>query len=94
MITSKVKKRHLLIFVVLVMGLVLSLTGVALYKGEQHPETETFRLVFYSSILGTIVFAALLVVGTIYLLGRRRRPDREAIEMRQALSAQTIFFRD
>jgi len=72
MITSKIKKRHLLLFILLVVGLVLSLIGVALYRGEQHPEVETFRLVFYFSIFGTIAFAILLAIGIPYLLKLRR----------------------
>jgi len=72
MITSKIKKRHLLLFILLVIGLVLSLIGVALYRGEQHPEVETFRLVFYLSVFGTIVLGILLVIGITYLLRWRR----------------------
>jgi len=72
MITGKIKKRHLLLFILLVIGLVLSLIGIAFYRGEQYPEIETFRLVFYLSVLGTIVFAILLIIGTTYLLRWRR----------------------
>jgi len=68
MITIKIKKRHLLLFILVVIGFVLSLIGVALYRGEQHPEVETFRLVFYFSLFGTIVFAILLAIGITYLL--------------------------
>jgi len=72
MITGKIKKRHLLLFILLVTGLVLSLIGTAFYRGEQHPEVETFRLVFYLSVSGTIVFAILLIIGMTYLLRWRR----------------------
>jgi len=72
MITGKIKKRHLLLFILLVIGLVLSLVGIAFYRGEQYPEVETFRLVFYLSVLGTIVFAILLIIGMTYLLRWRR----------------------
>jgi len=72
MITGKIKKHHLLFFILLAICLVLSLIGVALYRGEQHPEVETFRLVFYFSVFGTIVFAILLVIGITYLLRWKR----------------------
>jgi len=79
MITSKIKKRHLLLFTLLVIGLVLSLIGIAFYRGEQYPEVETFRLVFYFSIFGTIVFAILLAIGIAYLPRWGRLSDRETI---------------
>jgi len=72
MITSKIKKRHLLLFILLVIGLILSLISVAFYMGEQYPEIETFRLVFYFSVFGTIVFAVLLVIAIMYLPRWRR----------------------
>jgi hypothetical membrane protein len=74
MITSKIKKRHLLLSILLVVGLVLSLVGVALYRGEQHPDAETFRLVFYLSMLGTVVFAILLAIRITYSLRRKKSP--------------------
>jgi len=67
MFIGGVKKRHLLVFVLLVVGLVLSLVGVALFRGEQHVEAESFRLVFYVSVLGSVVFAFLLAIGITYL---------------------------
>jgi hypothetical protein len=76
MITSKINKRHLLLFILLVIGLFLSLIGVAFFRGEQHPATEEFRLVFYLSIFGTIVFAILLALGIIYLGRLRILPKR------------------
>jgi len=76
MITSKIKKSHLLLFILLVIGLVLSLIGVASFRGEQHPATEEFRLVFYLSVFGTIIFAILLVLGIIYLERLRILPKR------------------
>jgi len=72
MITSKIKKHHLLLFTLLVVGLVLSLIGIAFYRGEQYPEVETFRLVFYFSVFGTIVFAVLLIIVIAYLPRWRR----------------------
>lgn len=71
MITNKVKKRHLLLFSLLAVGLVLSLIGVALFRGEQHPQPEEFRLLFYLSILGTIIFAIFLALGITYLIRLR-----------------------
>jgi len=68
-----VKKRHLLVFVLLGVGLVLSLVGVALFRGEQHVETELFRLIFYVSLLGSVVFAVLLAIGITYLKKWRNR---------------------
>lgn len=72
MISNKVKKRHLILFILLVIVFVLSLVGVALYSGEQHPEPETFRLVFYLSVLGAIVFGISLIIGITYLLRLRK----------------------
>jgi len=67
MITSRIKKRHLFFFILLTFCLILSLIGIALFRGEQSPPTEEFRLVFYFSIFGTITFAILLAIGIIYL---------------------------
>ena len=64
MITSKIKTRHWFLFILLVIGLVLSLIGLALSLGEQYDVVaEEFRLVFYLSIFGTIIFAILLIIG-------------------------------
>ncbi|MEM3699307.1 MAG: hypothetical protein QXL57_00335 [Candidatus Bathyarchaeia archaeon] len=71
MIANKVKKRHLLLFSFLMVGLILFLIGIALFRSEQNPAPEEFRLIFYLSILGTVIFAVLLVVGIMYL-GRLR----------------------
>jgi len=76
MITNRVKKRHLLLFSLLVIGLVLSLIGVALFRGEQNPAPEEFRLIFYFSILGTVIFAIVLVAGIMYLGRLRISPER------------------
>jgi hypothetical protein len=40
MITSRIKKRHLFFFILLAVGLVLSLTGIAFFRGEQSPSIE------------------------------------------------------
>jgi len=73
MITSKIKKRDLLLLILIVIGLILSLISVALYMGEQYPEIETFRLVFYFSIFGSIVFAILLAIAIMYLPKWRKK---------------------
>lgn len=67
MITSKIEKRRLLLFILLVVGLLLSLIGLAVSLGEQHPAVERFRWVFYLSVFGTIIFAVLLALGLVYL---------------------------
>lgn len=67
MFVGGVSRRRLLVFVLLVVGLVLSLVGVALFRGEQHVEAEWFRLIFYVSVLGSVVFAVFLAIGIIYL---------------------------
>jgi len=76
MITSKIKTRHWFLFILLVVGLVLSLIGLALSFGEQyHVVAEEFRLAFYLSVFGTIVFAILLIIGIMYLQRWRRLPN-------------------
>jgi len=73
MFVGGVRKRRLLVFVLLVVGLVLSLVGVALFRGEQYVEAESFRLIFYFSVLGSVVFAVLLAIGIIYLRRWKKR---------------------
>ena len=73
MFVGGIRKRHLLVFVLVVVGLVLSLVGVALFRGEQYVEAEWFRLVFYVSVLGSVVFAVLLAIGIAYLRKWRKR---------------------
>ena len=73
MFIGGVKKRHLLVFILLVVGLVLSLVGVALFRGEQHVETESFRLIFYVSVLGSVVFAVLVAISITYLKKWKKR---------------------
>jgi len=73
MITDKIEKRHWVVFFLLALGLISSLVGVALFRGEQYQVVaEEFRWVFYISVLGTIIFAILLVIGVIYL--KKSRP--------------------
>jgi len=73
MFIGVVKKRHLLVFILLVVGLVLSLVGVALFRGEQYVETESFRLIFYVSVLGSVVFAVLVAISITYLKKWKKR---------------------
>lgn len=71
MITNKIKTRHLFLLILLVVGLVLSLIGLALSSGEQyHVVAEEFRSVFYLSVFGTIIFTILLIIGIMYLRAR------------------------
>ena len=68
MITNKIKTRHWLLFILLVVGLVLSLIGLALSRGEQyHVVAEDFRSIFYLSVFGTIIFAISLTISIMYL---------------------------
>lgn len=68
MITNKIKTRHWSLFILFVVGLVLSLIGLALSRGEQyHVVAEEFRPVFYLSILGTIIFGVSLIIGIRHL---------------------------
>jgi len=68
MITSKIKTRHWFLFILLVTGLVLSLIGLALFRGEQyHVVAEEFLSSFYLSIFGTIIFGISLIIGIAYL---------------------------
>jgi len=76
MITTKIKVRHWFLLALSVVGLVSSLVGLALYRGEQyHVVAEEFRLVFYLSMFGTIVFGILLIIGIMYLKRWRRVPN-------------------
>ena len=68
MIKSKIRTRDWFLFILLVVGLVLSLVGLALSRGEQyHVVAEEFRPVFYLSIFGTIIFGTSLIIGIRYL---------------------------
>jgi len=68
MLTNKIKTRHWFLFILLVVGLVLSLIGLALSRGEQyHVVPEEFRSVFYLSVLGTIGLGISLIVGIMFL---------------------------
>jgi len=78
MITSKIKTRHWLLFILVVVGLVLSLIGLALSFGEQyHVVPEEFRLVFYLSVFGTIIFGILLIIGICICKGGEDYQNRE-----------------
>jgi len=64
MITSKIKTRHWVLFILLVVALVLSLVAL-----QYHVVAEEFRSVFRLSILVSII---LLIIG-IKCFGRWRR---------------------
>ena len=71
MITSKIKTRHWLLFILLIVALVLVLIGLAVSMGEQHHVVaEEFQLVFNLSM---ILFAVSLIIGIIYFERWRRR---------------------
>ena len=68
MITSKIKTRHRFLLILLVTGLVLSLIGLAFFRGEQyHVVAEEFLSVFHLSIFGTIILGISLIIGIAYL---------------------------
>jgi hypothetical protein len=70
MFTSKIKTRHWVLFILLMVAFILSLVALALYMGEQyHVVAEEFQLVFRLSILVSII---LLLIG-IKCFGRWRR---------------------
>jgi hypothetical protein len=61
MITSKIKTRHWLLFILLIVALVLVLIGLAVSMGEQyHVVAEEFQLVFNLSM---VIFAVSLIIG-------------------------------
>ena len=73
MITSKIKTRHWVLFILLMVALVLSLVALALSMGEQyHVVAEEFQSVFRLSILVSII---LLIIG-IKCFGRWRRREK------------------
>jgi hypothetical protein len=74
LIANRIKTRHWLLFILLTAGLILSLVGLALWRGEQNQvNAENFRLVFSLSILGSVIFGVLLVVGALYLRSLMKR---------------------
>jgi len=71
MITSKIKTRHWLLFVLLVVALVLSLITLALSMGEQyHVVAEEFQSVFNLSMIISVI---LLIIGIMFFERWRRR---------------------
>jgi hypothetical protein len=67
MITNKIKTRYWFLFIVLAVGFILCLIGLALSKGEQNVVAEEFRSVFYLSTFGTIILGISLIIGIAYL---------------------------
>jgi len=71
MITSKIKTRHWFLFILLMVGLVLSLIGLALSIGEYYNVVaEEFQSIFNFSMIISVV---LLIVGIMYFERWRRR---------------------
>jgi uncharacterized membrane protein len=77
LITNRIKTRHLLLFVVLTAGLILSLVGLAVWlaysRGEQQVNPEYFQAIFSLSMLGSVVFTVLLIIWAFYLKKWTRR---------------------
>jgi uncharacterized membrane protein len=67
LITKRIRRSHWLFFVLSTVGLILSLVGVAMWRGEQQVNAENFRLTFSLSILGVVIFGVLLTVAALYL---------------------------
>jgi predicted transporter len=55
------------------MGLILSLVWLAYFGGEQQVNPEYFQTMFTLSMLGSVVFAVLLIIGAFYLRKWARR---------------------
>jgi len=82
MITSKIKTRHWVLFILLLVALVLSLVALALSMGEQyHVVAEEFQSVFRLSILVSII---LLIIG-IKCFGRWRRRNHSKIRQNKKM---------
>jgi TRAP-type C4-dicarboxylate transport system permease small subunit len=73
LITNRIKTRQWLVFVLLTVGLILSLILLAYFGGEQQVNPEYFQRMFTLSMLGSVVFAVLLIVGAFYLRKWARR---------------------
>ncbi len=75
MITSRIKTRYWLLFVLLIVALVLFPIILALSMGEQyHVVFEEFQSVFYLSIFASLVILVVsLIIGILYFKRRRRR---------------------
>ena len=75
MITSKIKTRHWVLFILLMVALVLSLVALALSMGEQyHVVAEEFQSVFYLSMYASLVILVIsLIIGIMYFKRWRRR---------------------
>jgi hypothetical protein len=73
LITNRIKKRQWLLFVFLTTGLILSLVGLAVWRGEQQVNPGYFQSMYILSMVGSVVFTALLVIGILYMSGWTRR---------------------
>ncbi len=71
MITSKIKTRHWVLFILLMVALVLSLVALALSIGEQyHVVAEEFQSVFHLSMIISVIS---LIIGIMYFERWRKR---------------------
>jgi len=75
MITSKIKTRYWLLFILLIVALVLFPIVLALSMGEQyHVVPEEFQSVFYLSMYASLVILVIaLIIGIMYFERWRRR---------------------
>jgi len=75
MITSKIKTRYWLLFILLIVALVLFPIILAFSMGEQyHVVPEEFQSVFYLSMYASLVILVIaLIIGIIYFERWRRR---------------------
>jgi len=75
MITSKIKTRYWLLFILLIVALVLFPIVLAFSMGEQyHVVPEEFQSVFYLSMYASLVILVIaLIIGIIYFERWRRR---------------------
>ncbi len=75
MITSKIKTRYWLLFILLIVALVLFPIILALSMGEQyHVVAEEFQSVFYLSMYASLVILVIaLIIGIMYFERWRRR---------------------
>jgi len=75
MITSKIKTRYWLLFILLIVALVLFPIILAFSMGEQyHVVPEEFQSAFYLSMYASLVILAIsLIIGIMYFERWRRR---------------------
>jgi TctA family transporter len=67
LISDRIRARDWFFLVLSIAGLVLSLVGIVIWRGEQQIDVEKFQLAFSLSILGTVIFGVLLIGAVLYL---------------------------